>query len=56
MTRADGDLFVPTTLRSILIIIIKEGSFEFMTKTDCGWLIYTKDGGKELFTNMHCVL
>ena len=24
MTRADGDLFVPTILRSILIIIFKE--------------------------------
>ena len=26
MTRADGDLFVPTVLRSILIIIFKEVS------------------------------
>ena len=34
MTRADGDLFVPTILRSILIIIFKEESFQFTTKTD----------------------
>ena len=35
MTRAEGDLFVPIILRSILIIIFKEESFEFTTKTDC---------------------
>ena len=33
MTRTDGDLFVSTIPRSILIIIFKEESFEFMTKT-----------------------
>ena len=31
MTRADSDFFVPI-LRSILIIILKEESFEFTTK------------------------
>ena len=35
MTRVDGDLFVPTILRSILMIIFKEESFEFTMKTDC---------------------
>ena len=35
MTRVDGDLFVPTILRSILIIIIKDENF-LTTKTDCG--------------------
>ena len=34
MTRADGDLLVPTIQRSILIIIFKEESFEFTTKTN----------------------
>ena len=34
MTRVDGDLFVPTILRSTVIIIFKEESFEFTTKTD----------------------
>ena len=33
MTRVDGYLFFPTVLRSILIIIFKEESFEFMAKT-----------------------
>ena len=36
MTRADDDLFVPIILRTILITIFKEESFEFTTKTDCG--------------------
>ena len=36
MTLADGDLFVPIIPRSILIIIFKEESFEFTTKTDYG--------------------
>ena len=34
MTRAHGDLFVHTILRSTLIIIFKEESFEFTTKTN----------------------
>ena len=34
MTRADGGIFVPTIITSILIIIIKEQRFEFTTKTD----------------------
>ena len=34
MTRADGDLFVPTILRSTVMIILKEESFEFTMKTD----------------------
>ena len=34
MARADGDLFVPTILRSSLIIILKEESFEFTMKTN----------------------
>ena len=33
MIRADGDVIVPTILRSILINIFKEESFELMTKT-----------------------
>ena len=33
MTKVNGDLFLPTILRSILIIVSKEESFEFMTKT-----------------------
>ena len=32
MNRANDDLFVPTIQSSILIIIFKEGSFEFMMK------------------------
>ena len=35
MTWTDGDIFVPIILRSILIIIFKEESFEFTTKIDC---------------------
>ena len=34
MTMVDGDLFVPTIIRSILIITFKEEIFEFTTKTD----------------------
>ena len=40
-TRADGDLFVPIILRSILITIFKEERFEFTSKTDSiNFLIY----------------
>ena len=35
MTRTDGDLFVPSVLRSTEIIIFKEESFVVTTKTDC---------------------
>ena len=34
MMSVDDDHFVPTIPRSILIIILKEESFEFMTKTE----------------------